>query len=321
MKNPRKLLIGKGFTLMELMVAMGIALLIMTMLVGITNVAMGAWQRSRAEVRASRQAKAILDVMAKDFESLVQRNGNSFEWLFAETEQVLPGPESQKSTNAAQLIFFSAAADRYQGGVGSANDKGGDVCAVSYKLAYQDPLSAEDNAESSFVFYRQLVDPKPTFDTFLGKTDLKTQFSSFAGSTNFETKDNASTQDQSMFRFVCENLYQYSISFKLDVPNTASGTTITTPVRVTLGENSNASFVRLYGDRLDTDATIVGDLNMSNEQLKTGKITGVEICLTVLSDSAIEQLKRRKFKDATEKSKFLLQNSYEYSKSVEIPGL
>jgi type II secretory pathway pseudopilin PulG len=314
---------NKGFTLIELMVAMGIAIIIMAMLVGITNVAMGAWQRSRAEVRASRQAKAMLDAMAKDFECLVIRSGNINEWLYARTEQTLPGTTRDRSTNAAELIFFSAATDRYRGGAGTAADRGGDVCTVSYKLAYQDPLEGLDNANSTFVFYRQLVDPKPTFDTLLGRPDLKTAFTATAGNNRFETRITAGgANTDAKYDFVCENVYQYSITFRVDITTVAGATTTVRPVRVTMGQNGSANNFRVYGDRLDTDAAVGGGgMTATNAEIRTGKLTGVEISITVLSDFGLNQLKTRTFATPEAKAKFLAEHSYEFSKSVDLPGM
>jgi type II secretory pathway pseudopilin PulG len=312
-----------GFTLIELMVAMGIAIIIMAMLVGITNVAMGAWQRSRAEVRASRQAKAMLDVMAKDLECLVVRSGNVNEWLLARTEQTLPGTSKDRSTNAAEFIFFSAASDRYRGGAGTAADMGGDVCTVSYKLAYQDPLEGLDNSNSTFVFYRQLVDPRPTFDTLLGKTDLRAAFQATAGNNTFETRNTASGKNTNpKYDFVCENVYQYSVTFRVDVTTVTGTTTTVRPLRVTLGQNANASSLRVFGNRLDTDAAIAGGaMSATNAEIRTGKVTGAEISITVLSDFGINQLKTRNFTNADAKARFLAEHSYQFSKSVDLPGL
>lgn len=305
------------------MVAMGIAIIIMAMLVGITNVAMGAWQRSRAEVRASRQAKAMLDAMAKDFECFVIRSGNINEWLYARTEQTLPGTARDRSTNAAELIFFSAATDRYRGGAGTVADLGGDVCTVSYKLAYQDPLEGLDNANSTFVFYRQLVDPRPTFDTLLGKPDLKMAFTATPGNSLFETRVTAGGPNAgAKYDFVCENVYQYSITFRVDVTTVAGAVTTVRPVRVTLGQNATANTFRVYGDRLDTDAAVAGgQMTATNAEIRTGKLTGAEISITVLSDFGLNQLKTRNFANPAAKAKFLAEHSYEFSKSVDLPGM
>ena len=327
MKKPiqhkaNKLSSMKGFTLVELMVAMGIAIVIMSMLVGITNVAMGAWQRSRAEVRASRQAKAMLDVMARDFESIVLRSGNINEWLYCKTETDLPGPDRDKSTNAAELMFFTSATDRYQGALGTAKDLGGDVCLASYKLAFQDPLDASDSPTSTFVFYRQLVDPKPTFDSLLAKPKLAKAFEALGANNRFETATSNSSSTDSQYEFVCENVYQYSITFRVDVTDPASVGSTVKPVRVTLGDAGTANEFRIYGDRLDTDGSPAsGAMSVTNEQLKSGKVTGCEISITVLSDTGINQLKTRTFTDEKAKAKFLQEHSYEFTKSVDLPGL
>lgn len=312
----------KGFTLVELMVAMGIAIIIMSMLVGITNVAMGAWQRSRAEVRASRQAKAMLDVMARDLESIVLRTGNSSEWLYCKTESDLPGTDREKSTNAAELIFFTSATDRYQGALGTSKDLGGDVCGVSYKLAFQDPLEAVDNATSTFVFYRQLVDPKPTFDTLLAKEDLRQAFNGVAGTVRYETATSIDTTSRSQYNFVCENVYQYSITFRVDVSDPATVGSLIKPVRVTLGESGSSNEFRVYGDRLTMDGSPAsGSMSVTASQLAAGKVTGIEISITVLSDTGINQLKTRTFNSDEAKAKFLQEHSYEFTKSVDLPGM
>ena len=98
-----------GFTLVELLIAMLITTIIASVLISVTAVAIDSWNRSRAELRAARQAKFMVDTIAKDFESLVTRRGNKFEWLSAKTDTTLPGPDRQKSSNASKLIFFTAA--------------------------------------------------------------------------------------------------------------------------------------------------------------------------------------------------------------------
>jgi hypothetical protein len=59
----------------------------------------------------------------------------------------------------------------------------------------------------------------------------------------------------------------------------------------------------------------------TNAELRTGRVTGVEVSITVLSDAGLAQLKTRTFADANAKAKFLAQNTFEFSKSVDVPGL
>ena len=69
---------ARGFTLAELMVAMAITVILMTLLVSVTAVALDGWRVSRNKVRASRQAKATLEQMRRDFEAMVVRTGTNF---------------------------------------------------------------------------------------------------------------------------------------------------------------------------------------------------------------------------------------------------
>jgi prepilin-type N-terminal cleavage/methylation domain-containing protein len=303
-----------GFTLIELMVAMAITTIIVTVLVSITGVALDTWKRGRAEIRAARQAKAMLDTMAKDFESFVTRRGNNFEWLYSKVEADLPGPAANPSSNAAELIFFTAATDRYLGQVGTADDKGGDVSCVGYQLQYQDPVKGtEEESSSTFVLYRLLVDPDSAYKDLLGKEDLKQAFSSY------------SPKVKEVENFVCENVYQFTLTYQVEVSQVsgsgATAKTTTFPVRVTLGETGAGKELRLKGDGIVTDAS-AGSLKptVTIDELKAGRITGVEIGITVLSDSAAIRLSTQGLSENV-REKILAQESFQYSRSIELPGM
>ena len=303
---------SKGFTLIELMVAMAITTVIVTVLVSITGVALDTWQRGRAEIRASRQAKSMLDTMAKDFESLVSRRGNNFEWLYSKVETDLPGPSENMSSNAAELIFMTAATDRYQGQIGTADDLGGDVSCVSYKLQYQDPVKGtEEKNSSTFVLYRLLVNPDETFKDLLGKDDLSTAFS-----TKYKDKV------KEVENFVCENIYQFTLTYQVEVTQIAGTTTTTVPVRVTLGETGAGKELTLRGNGLEMPDVSVGKIKpaVKSEELLAGRLTGVEIGITVLSDAAVIRLAQEGLSDKV-REKILAQESFQYSRTVELPGM
>jgi len=303
---------AKGFTLIELMVAMAITTVIVTVLVSITGVALDTWQRGRAEIRASRQAKSMLDTMAKDFESLVSRRGNNFEWLYSKVESDLPGPSENMSSNAAELIFMTAATDRYQGQIGTADDLGGDVSCVSYQLQYQDPVKGtEEENSSTFVLYRLLVNPDETFKDLLGKDDLSTAFS-----TKYKDKV------KEVENFVCENIYQFTLTYQVEVTQIAGTTTTTVPVRVTLGETGAGKELTLRGNGLEMPDVSVGKIKpaVKSEELLAGRLTGVEIGITVLSDAAVIRLAQEGLSDKV-REKILAQESFQYSRTVELPGM
>lgn len=311
MKTPAVSRRRSGFTLIELMVAMAVTTIIVTILVSITSVALDTWTRSRSEVRASRQAKAMADTMARDFEAMVTRRGNNFEWLHARTASTLPGPANNQSPNASELVFFTAATDRYSGQINTAEDRGGDVSAVGYQLDYQDPIEGGSNADfSTFVLYRKLVNPDEAFNDLLGSTDLQTAFSSYRSSVN------------DVENFVCENIYQFTVTFHIDVTRTTGGTSSRITVPVSMGPSAGGSRVsefRIRGTGLDLSSSPSSQVTVA--ELNAGRVAAVEVSLTVVSDFGLDQLRRRSSMSANAREELIRQHSFNYSKLVEIPGM
>lgn len=307
MKTPSKKS-PRGFTLIELLVAMAITTIIVTVLVSVTAMALETWNRSRAEIRAARQAKSMIDTMARDFESFVSRRGNTFEWLYAKSNPSSDGPRGTASPNAIDLIFFSAATDRYDGKIGTDDDLGGDVSTVGYKLTYKDPIAgAADDEYKTFVLYRKLVDPKETFDKILGQATIKAPFDAakdVADETAIDKEEN----------FICENVYQFTVTFHVSTTTVAGLKSVTVPVGK--GAKSVEEF-RVTGGGIQT--TFVPD-GVTNEQLKAGRLSAAEISITVLSDFGIQQMRRRSDLTGTKLNDFIAQHSYQYSKVVQLPG-
>ena len=301
--------ISKGFTLVELLVSMIITTIIVTVLVTVTVTSLDIWNRNRAEIRASLQAKAMVDSMAADFESMVTRRGNDFQWLYSEFAPPSEGPNANQSPSALNLIFFSAATDRYDGQVGDpVEDKGGDISCVGYQLIYKDPISelASDKYKT-FVLYRNLVNPDLTFQNLLGQADLKTAFAPYSqgGAQPLDAVEN----------FVCENVYQFTVKFHVDVtiPDPADATqTITKHVSVSL--ISSEEFI-VTGNGIESPAVTA----VTADQLATGKLSAVEVSLTVLTDGALKQLQARSFTDE-KLSDFIAENSFQYSKLIPVPS-
>ena len=297
----------RGFSLIELLVAMAITTIIVTVLVSVTAMALDTWNRSRAEIRAARQAKSMIDSMARDFESFVSRKGNTFEWLYAKSVPPDKGPNGSLSPNAIDLVFFSAATDRYNGKIGTATDLGGDVSTVGYKLTYKDPIAGAVNDEfKTFVLYRKLVDPKETFEKILGQAIIKTPFDAASG-TAIDKEEN----------FICENVYQFTVTFHVSTTTTTGLKSVTVPVGK--GANSTEEF-RITGSGIQTTYDPDGAKEPDNAQLKAGRLSAAEISITVLSDFGMQQMRRRSDLTGTKLAEFIAKNSYQYSKVVQMPG-
>lgn len=297
-KRPR----GRGFTLAELLVAMAITVLLLTILVSVTSVALDGWRVSRNKVRAARQAKAALEQLSRDFESMVIRSGNEFEWFFAETENNPPGPSDNKSPNAARLIFFTAATDRYNGAIDSGS---GDVSTVGYRLFYKDPITGQKNTEYDvFALYRKLVDPDDTFEDILAKEDLDDAFGGgYEG--DLENPEN----------FLCENIFEISIVFLIEYNETGNGGQLVTrmarvPVLSTSGGEAVKEF-RVRGTGIEAD----GDDGADYSQ---GRVVAVDVTVAVLTDNGIATLRKVTFPPG-KLEEFLSKNTYRYSKTILLP--
>jgi len=307
MKN-QPIIRQRGFTLMELMVAMAITTIIVTVLVSVTSIAAETWNRSRSELRASRMGKMMLDYMARDFESLVARRGNSNEWLSV-IDAPVSGSSTLDSTSASRLVFFTAATDRYDGNVGIPQlDNGGDICCVAYLLDYKRPIQVGSSDFRTFVFNRKLVDPDKTFTQLLGESSVNKPLDSVF--TGFYPVENISNSGN----YICENIYQFTTSFLVQVTDASTTPPATRNVRVPIGVNGARSF-RVLGTSILTDYT-----GQDKDLVPSGRLMAVEVSATVLTDFGMNQIQagRRAFSTAKEKSDFLAKNSYNFTKMIQL---
>lgn len=323
----------RGFTLLELIVAMAITTIIVTVLVSVTSVALDTFNRSRSELRASRQAKSMIDSMARDLEALVIRSGNSSQWLSATSLGADPIGDNLPSTSAAKLIFFTTATDRYDGEIGSSNpdDRGGDVSCVAYQLRFSDPVQPTVNSNiNTFVLNRLLVNPDMTFTQILGKTDSQatppvTLLAIFEGYNGMLSQ---TTNLAAGNNFIAENIYQFTLIFnvQLALPSPSGPPTYEmVPIYVGLpnadGLNTDnfVESLEINGDSLTVSSGIA---NYTVDDLKAGKVLSITVAVTAISDFAIDQSRGRAGlrNNPDQRADFLDKNSYQYTKTVQIPG-
>ncbi|MBG7607068.1 MAG: prepilin-type N-terminal cleavage/methylation domain-containing protein [Verrucomicrobia bacterium] len=325
MKNPSSKT-SKGFTLIELLVAMAITTIIITILVSITGLSLDTWNRSRSQISASRQGKAMIDSMTRDFESMIIRKGNKFEWLYAKSTPPTESPNNNTyaSPNAADLVFFSAATDRYNGNIGNTEadpdtgdageDKGGDVSTIAYQLKYKNPIGSggsSPDAFKTFVLYRKIINPDVTFTDTLGIPFTENGIDLLTKAQNAVSDSPTGNEIDSSSNFICENVYQFTTTFHVEVTK-ADGTLTTAPIR--LGEGGSDIF-KIGGGQLQMDTVPSGiDIN----EVKAGRLTAVEISLTVLTNFGLKQMKNRDTIDDLDD--FIAENSYQFSKLIPVPG-
>jgi prepilin-type N-terminal cleavage/methylation domain-containing protein len=79
----------KGFTLVELMVAIGVTALLVSLMLTITLNVMGGWNKSSGSLTSGNQARLVLDMIARDLQgAVIKKDGNV--WLAATLQDTQP---------------------------------------------------------------------------------------------------------------------------------------------------------------------------------------------------------------------------------------
>ncbi len=151
--RPRR---GKGFTLVEVLLATTIMAGLVTMVLGITVNILNIWNRSQSTISASIQARIALSIFEEDIEAIELR-GQGDERLRIETIPNV-GPPSF-TTTFPYFMFFVDSPSQY-------STWDGGLSTVAYNLGYIDPFGTTDN--EMFAMFRTMISPQSTFDSALG---------------------------------------------------------------------------------------------------------------------------------------------------------
>lgn len=304
----------KGFTLIELLVSMTITLVIVGLLMGMTKMAVGAWQKTHAKTRSSRLAQEVFDSIGKDLEGMVIRTGNNYEWLLIkESADVagIRGPAAAKEmVNPLEISFFSAVTDRYNGQINvPLVDKGGDISMVRYRLIHQDLIGGGAGTEKPvFALYRERIEPggdgaAGTFDTFNDYL-AKPSIDGIKPSIDIVEEQN----------YLAENIFDFTLSFNFEytLATGAKGYK-----RVVIQNNATSNKLSIKGNDI-----LVNDVSLQT-QLPTGasspRLAGADVSILVLSDGGMNGLKNKNITTDAQFAKYLKERGHHYSKSVIIP--
>lgn len=160
----------KAFTLIEILVATVIMVIMIGLVIQITSEVLKVWNRSSDKLSANAQARIAMELITNDIEMAVMRN-NGLRWIES-TQEIIDNlganPLTGTSLQTTSLHLFASALDSPEtDAVG--NVIGGDLCAISYQLVYQDPVDGNDDPEDNvYVLHRRLIDPQTTFELLMG---------------------------------------------------------------------------------------------------------------------------------------------------------
>ena len=298
----------KGFTIIELLIAMTITIVIVGLLLSMTKIAVGAWQVTSKKAKSSRLANEVFEVVGKDLEGIVFRSGNNFEWLYidenlTDVTSAELGPTNKEIANALDINFFTATPDRYDGQVGTTIDEGGDVSMVRYRLVYQDVIDRDNAVIPVYSLYRDRIEPDETFDKLLGQTELSPAFSNL-DSDDIHLEEN----------ILADNIYDFTLSFNFEYTND-DGTKGFERVTVQSDESATNSSLSIKGDEI-----LVGDDNID---LPAGasapRLVNADISVFVISDGGMRALENAPINSAQEFSQFLKEHGDSYTRSILLP--
>jgi prepilin-type N-terminal cleavage/methylation domain-containing protein len=89
-----------GFTLIELMVAIGVTALLVSLMLTITINVLSGWNRSSGSLTAGNQARTVLDMLSRDLQAAVMKKDGNI-WLAASIQPDQTGTGDAKVTGAS----------------------------------------------------------------------------------------------------------------------------------------------------------------------------------------------------------------------------
>ena len=224
----------RGFTLLELLVAMAVLSMLVVTLFGMVDAATKLWQDNENRVDAYREARAALNTITDDLKGMFSASNQ----LYISTNFVGSTPGNAQGD---RLFFLSSlAASAQPNGTGRS-----DICAVGYFRRFTKQnlglsgVSAQDPTKEGYHLYRALAGSGATF------TNLSQNLSPF---TDLAT----GVGPEILARNVCDLQFVYfqtNAAGKLEKWNPAASKPFPDMIEVRLSSISDETAKRLGGDR------------------------------------------------------------------------
>ncbi len=313
----------KGFTIIELLVAMAVTVILVTVLLQLTTTSGDVLTSTQNKVDLSRKANRIFDVMERDINSMVIRRDES-DWFYAGTphdegdnppnyinnsgvgelevrqEDGIVGTTGDFSfPNVGTMVFFTSPVDRYDGLIGELEDAGGDVSFVEYELDYRSVINSIESGGTVSTNINE--NARPAFFRWQEFPDSTFKLLSSAGATALEKFHSADYDKQQTFSVLSSQVYSVTHSFSVAYDG-GVGSIVLTPHQANGGGNNTTAL------RISRNAGLVGNATEFFEERTTGsgrylegwgvradrvnlRITGVTVSLTFLDQQGLDYLR------------------------------
>lgn len=318
-------MVRRGFTLLELLVAMVITSMLVIIIMQLTTKGLDIWKTVSDEVATSARSRVALRTVANDLESMQMVLGNNTnQWFFAKGEsEASSALKGMKIPYTTQCVFFTSAFDR-NAAVGSSaslrrgyrtarahnTDTQGDINAVGYRLLFRDQIlnlpGSTRQGQSAFPLYslyRHLISPRDAYEKMLGKDNLEAAY------VPFERDDKKN--------FLCENIIEFNMILTIAYASGGSSTstgrtyfeTVTVPVISTQSTRSN---VEIFGDRVE----------INGKKLENGYIASANVSVTVVTEEGMNVINQVRLgrRPAPKIDDFFKQYTRTYARRVTPPA-
>ena len=166
------------------MVATVIMVIMVGLVIWITSQVLNVWNKSTGKLAANAEARIAMDFLTSDLEAAVFRN-NGQQWMRVEGGaggNLLASNPPPYASQTVALKFFSSVTDSNPG-------IAGDICGVSYRLAYQGSYNGAA-APDVYALYRAIEEPDITFNTLLAAGNLTLPTTSIWNGATVTNPDN-----------------------------------------------------------------------------------------------------------------------------------
>lgn len=315
-------MLRRGFTLVELLVAMTITLVLVYLIMELTNQGISLWHAIQQDVSTASRSRMALQTISHDLESFqMNGDGNKHQWFLGKVDegQGTANVKKLRIPRSTKCVFFACAPDRNPAVASSMSLRGnyrqarasnmemqGDVNAIGYRLMYRDHIlnlsSSSDNGFPLFSLFRQVIAPRETYEQLLGKENLEASYG------RYEQDDEKN--------FLCENILEMSMIFNVEYVDEKADArtgkvdykTVSIPV---ISSRGGSKEIKVFGDRIEADGTIY----------KNARIISANVSLTVLTEEGValvEQIRKGR-RRAPKPADFFARYTRSFSRLVMVP--
>jgi len=152
-----------GFTLVELLVSLAVALILLTLVASMVSVAANMTTTIHNRLFAFHDANLALDYLAQDLGAIVPPSQSSTTGSVQNQTTLTIYPDTVNGVSTWWIMCLS----RPRG-----TTTPGAVAAVSYRMAYQDPNQSTTGSTKSFALYRSVITTVGSSPSFFYQPDL-----------------------------------------------------------------------------------------------------------------------------------------------------